>query len=129
MAAFLSHKAYIVADGVYSGVPDEETPIPTDNSECMNHSCNPSCWFDGDDKMVATRDIQAGEEVCYDYATSEAEESTHFPMNCCCGQQECRKVIRGDDYKNRQFQEKYKGHFTSFIQSKIDRYSNNNSNS
>ena len=45
----------------------------------MNHSCDPTCWFTDEDPevMVACRDIQEGEEITYDYATSETINSFH----------------------------------------------------
>lgn len=38
----------------------------------INHSCRPNCWFEIADKTIrirASRSIQAGEELTYDYAT------------------------------------------------------------
>jgi len=93
--------------------------IPTDQSEYMNHSCEPNCWFEGDDKMTATRDIQIGEEICYEYATSESlGDSAHVPMKCLCGKPSCRGNISGEEYLDAKFQEKYNGHFSSYVVTK-----------
>jgi SET domain-containing protein len=38
----------------------------------INHSCTPNCWFQVVDKTIwirASRNIRAGEELTYDYAT------------------------------------------------------------
>ena len=38
----------------------------------INHSCTPNCWFEVVDKTIwirASRRIQTGEELTYDYAT------------------------------------------------------------
>ena len=38
----------------------------------INHSCTPNCWFEVVDKTIwirASRKIQPGEELTYDYAT------------------------------------------------------------
>ena len=38
----------------------------------INHSCTPNCWFDVVDRTIwirASRRIEAGEELTYDYAT------------------------------------------------------------
>jgi SET domain-containing protein len=38
----------------------------------INHSCTPNCWFEVVDQTIwirASRFIQAGEELTYDYAT------------------------------------------------------------
>lgn len=37
-------------------------------------SCDPNCWWMPDKTMIATRHIAKGEEVCYDYATSESDK-------------------------------------------------------
>jgi SET domain-containing protein len=47
----------------------------------MNHSCGPTCVFvaGGEEYtgvMVATRDLFPGEEITYDYCTSEDCELT-----------------------------------------------------
>ena len=47
--------------------------IVSDQSEYMNHSCNPNTWWEGDDKLVAREYITKGEEVTYDYATAEID--------------------------------------------------------
>ena len=38
----------------------------------INHACRPNCWFEVVDKTIwirASRNIRAGEELTYDYAT------------------------------------------------------------
>ena len=47
----------------------------------INHSCNPSCRIDGI-SVVAMRNIKAGEEITFDYA-SEGELASPFTCNCC----------------------------------------------
>jgi SET domain-containing protein len=63
----------------------------------LNHSCEPNCeaveeWGDDDQiilKIVATRDIRAGQEVFIDYALMlEAEDDD--PYRCLCGTRTCR---------------------------------------
>ena len=51
-----------------------------DISNFMNHSADPTCWFvDGgveyEGVMVATRDLRPGDEITFDYATSEGVKS------------------------------------------------------
>src|SRR4029079_16696911 len=39
----------------------------------INHACAPNCWFEVVDKTIwirASRRIEAGEEITYDYATA-----------------------------------------------------------
>lgn len=71
------------------------------------------------DVMVARRDIKKGEELYYDYATSESND--YMYMDCLCGAPQCRKVITGKDYRLPQLQELYKGHFLPYLQRKMDK--------
>jgi hypothetical protein len=68
--------------------------------------------------MIAMRDIKKGEEICYDYALTEAHE--HFQINCLCGRALCRKNVTGNDWKLPQLQEKYGRHFMPHILDMID---------
>lgn len=43
----------------------------------INHSCTPNCWYEIVDKTIwirASRNIAAGEELTFDYATEGAKE-------------------------------------------------------
>ena len=97
-------RAYIVQEGIYSGIPDSSH----DDAECMNHSCEPNCiWYGNDEEMIAGRDIAEGEEITYDYATSEVEGSFHLPMKCLCSTPSCRGMIEPTDYLKPWYMEKY----------------------
>jgi len=89
---------------------------------CFNHSCNPSLGVKGQRTTVALRGIEAGEELTLDYAmisTNEPFFLFRYRFNCLCGFRNCRKVITGDDWKRKDLQEKYAGHFSSYIADKI----------
>ncbi len=58
----------------------------------MNHHCDPNSAIRGLD-VVALRTIEEGEEITYDYATTEAEMAE--PFLCQCGSPKCRGQIRG----------------------------------
>lgn len=119
--AVVALTAYIISDNVWSCVPPEMADS-ADDGEYMNHSCDPGCEWVNDNLMVATRDIEVGEEVCYDYATSEvANLSPHLPFaKCLCGAAKCRGKVTGDDWRLPELQRLYKGKFTSYVQSLID---------
>jgi hypothetical protein len=91
---------------------------PLDPSNCMNHSCDPTSWF-VDEKahlMTACRDIQAGEEVTYDYATSETLNSFHAKWDCRCGGKNCRgKIVTGKEAADEAFVERYWGHLAPHV--------------
>lgn len=87
-----------------------------EDSDYINHSCDPNCGFNGTLKIVAMRDIQEGEEITIDYAMSE---SSQYQMKCHCGNVNCRKVISGDDWKNKKLQQKYKDYFSKYLQKRM----------
>ncbi|KAE9549886.1 hypothetical protein FO519_006891 [Halicephalobus sp. NKZ332] len=58
-----------------------------------------------DDTVIANRDIQPGEEVTYDYATTEV--TLPLTMECHCGTSSCRKVVTNLDHRDPAWQAKY----------------------
>jgi hypothetical protein len=115
--------AYEVSPGIMNAPRidlDWETEIPRELMEdfCINHSCNANVWFHPtENKFLARRDIKEGEEVTYDYGTTECNPK--WGMNCLCGLSCCRGRITGDDWKNAEFRERFKGHFFGGVQAKI----------
>jgi SET domain-containing protein len=89
-----------------------------DLSDCANHSCNPNAGLRGQITLVAMRDIQAGEEVCFDYAMSDGHPD--FYMKCACGQPNCRGAVTGNDWKIQNLQDRYAGYFMPYLQRRID---------
>lgn len=60
----------------------------------VNHSCEPNVLVDRERMVfVARRDIEAGEELTFDYCTTEDDLAAPFP--CRCGAPTCYGVIRG----------------------------------
>lgn len=82
----------------------------------LNHSCNPNCGIQDTLKFVAMRDIAAGEELTIDYAIME---SSDYSFECKCGNENCRKIITGNDWKIKELQEKYDGYFSDYLQQRI----------
>jgi SET domain-containing protein len=59
----------------------------------VNHSCEPNAGFlEGDLVLYGLRDIDTGEEICWDYSTSISQPG--WSMECRCGSLRCRGVIR-----------------------------------
>ncbi len=59
----------------------------------INHSCAPNCETDEIDErvwIIALRDIQAGEELTYDYNLYDGDESE---ARCNCGASTCRTTM------------------------------------
>ena len=57
----------------------------------LNHSCEPNLAICGEREFVALRDIEAGEELTFDYAITEDE--LHWRMTCHCGTPSCRSTV------------------------------------
>jgi len=87
----------------------------------VNHSCDPTCGFKGQITMVSMRNIEAGEEITFDYAMSDVgvTQEEWQPMNCLCKAPTCRNQITGDDWKLPHLQKKYKGYFSSYVNNLI----------
>ena len=85
----------------------------------INHSCEPNVGVKGSVTFVAMRDIEAGEEIAFDYCMTEA--FYYYRLKCFCGAKSCRALITGSDWKRPGLQQKYRGYFSGYIQKKIDR--------
>jgi hypothetical protein len=82
-----------------------------------NHSCDPNIGIQGQIVFVALRDIQLGEELTHDWATTDDDT---YEMPCNCGAQHCRGVITGQDWRRKDLQAKYRGYIAWYLQRKID---------
>lgn len=62
----------------------------------LNHSCEPNVGVVTPEAdvvaVVAMRDIIAGEELTFDYSTTECDPL--WEMSCTCGSVRCRRIIR-----------------------------------
>jgi len=116
--------AYEVSPGIMNAPRidlDWEKDIPKELMEdfFINHSCNASVWFHPtENKFLARRDIKKGEEVTYDYGTTECNPK--WTMDCRCALDCCRGRITGDDWKDPEFRGRFKGHFFGGVQQKIN---------
>jgi hypothetical protein len=82
-----------------------------------NHSCDPNAWHDGTFEIVSRRAIGAGEEVTIDYATESGAPG--FSMECWCGAAMCRGVVTSEDWRIRELQDRYKGHWVAPLERRI----------
>ncbi len=103
-----------IGEGLFIG------PVTEDEREgsmiFSNHSCEPNVGVRGEITFVALRDIAAGEELTHDWATTDDDD---YELECLCGAPACRKVITGQDWRRRDLQEKYRGHFSTYLADKI----------
>ena len=89
-----------------------------DDCEMFNHCCDANAGVKGQNLLFARRNIKAGEEICFDYETTDTEGLNFV---CRCGSPVCRGRITGQSWKNPAFQKQCKGFFSWYIQQKIDR--------
>lgn len=83
-----------------------------------NHSCEPNIGVQGQIVFVAMRDIDAGEELTHDWATTDDDA---YEMECNCGAASCRKIITGQDWRRKDLQERYADHMSWYLVEKTRR--------
>jgi len=87
--------------------------LPEGLSRDVNHSCDPNTWWVNNHALAARRDIEADEEVTYDYATCDIDLA--FSMKCSCGAADCRGVITNRDYLDLGWQKRYGAHLPEHV--------------
>jgi len=106
-----------VGEGLYLAArldPQEE-----DLTDYINHSCDPNVWMSDAVTLSARRFIAAGEELTIDYCLFEGDED-HVPAwTCRCGSAHCRGRFTGRDWRRADLQERYRGHFSPFVEARI----------
>jgi hypothetical protein len=87
----------------------------------LNHSCNPNCYIDFNGiRLTALRPIKAGEELTYNYNTTEYDlvnsEAPSF-FKCSCDSKDCYEIIKGFKYLKQK--EKIKPFLSPFLKKKF----------
>jgi hypothetical protein len=85
----------------------------------MNHSCDPTTWWAGSITLVARRDIEAGEEITYDYSTADLDHI--FEMKCTCGSPRCRGTVSNRDHLDPEWQAQYGSNLPPHMLDAIER--------
>ena len=93
-------------------VPDSLSPV-----DFINHSCEPNACISGQIVLVAARDIPAGEEICYDYATTDG--SAYDEFDCRCGSRRCRGRVTSEDWRKPELWQRYGSAFSPYLQRRI----------
>lgn len=102
----------IAGQGLFTAAAIAAGEPVADAADAANHSCDPNLWWSGDE-LVALREIAAGEELTYDYAT-DGPAGVLGPgalLRCNCGSMRCRGLIEADDRQIPELQRRYAGHF------------------
>ncbi|HEV2763869.1 MAG TPA: methyltransferase domain-containing protein [Pyrinomonadaceae bacterium] len=87
---------------------------PPEPGDYVCHSCDPNAGLAGQITLVALRDIEPGEEVCFDYAMSDCSDYDEF--ECACGSPGCRLRVTGEDWRRPDLQARYAGSFSPYLQ-------------
>ena len=111
------HSVAAIGEGLYLAAGPGEPESPDD---FMNHSCDPDVWMDDEVTLATMRDIRAGEELTADYAMWSTDPNWTLPSPCGCGSPLCRRAVTGNDWKLKDPQERYRGHFSPFINHRIN---------
>jgi hypothetical protein len=86
-------------------------------ADWINHSCDPNAGMCGQITVVALKNIEPGEEVCYDYAMCDGSTVDEFA--CVCGTKLCRGHVSGSDWKRPELQARYRGYFSPYLERRI----------
>ncbi len=86
----------------------------------LNHSCQPNTWIDLLGMCVrALRDIEQGEELTFNYLTTEYE--LHNSFHCDCGAPQCFGTIRGFKYLTHKQQLALKPYLVPYLRARLSR--------
>ncbi len=88
-----------------------------DPADYYNHSCDPNAGLDGQICLVAMRDIQPNEEICFDYAMCDSSPYDEF--ECHCGAKSCRHKVTGNDWQIPELHIRYEGYFMPYLKHRI----------
>ena len=111
---------WAVQGGLYLALRNTDPEDSLD--EYLNHSCDANTWLAGETKLVARREIAAGEEITLDQGTWNFDEAeyAHDGTTCTCGGVGCRGVLTENDWQRPDVQARYRGHFHPLVQTMID---------
>jgi hypothetical protein len=110
-----------IGEGLYLGEEMSDEPYQPGPDHYLNHSCDPNVWMVDEVTLAARRDIAKGEELTADYALWEEDENYVMRWTCECGSPLCRGRVTGRDWRLPQLRERYRGHFSPFINDRIAR--------
>lgn len=83
----------------------------------INHSCDPTGYWSDYGVLTARRDISPGDEITYDYSTSDITLS--YSMECLCKTPHCRGTVTNREYLDPAFQARYEGQLAGHVQEAI----------
>lgn len=120
-ADYIRYYTYMLDDDLFQVPKYYKTREITEDCLRFNHSCDSNCGFDDDAEefVIATRDIEAGEELTYHYGLMDSENSLWVGLVCKCGAKNCSGVLKFDFWRDPKWQEKYEKYAGGHIKQKI----------
>ena len=111
------HSVAEIGEGLYLAASPGEPDSPDD---FMNHSCDPSVWLADEVTLVTMQDITAGEELTADYVMWRTDPNWTLRRPCNRGSRLCRRSVTGNDWRLKDLQSRYRGHFSPYINDRIN---------
>lgn len=87
---------------------------PSNPGYYINHSCQPNAGLKDVASVYAIKDIAKDEEIVFDYSTSE--EDPFWQMECNCGAENCRVIIKNIQSLSQQTFNSYLPFITDYFQ-------------
>jgi len=89
----------------------------------LNHSCEPNCYIGWENlNLIALRDIQIGEELSFNYNTSEYDlinSATPSSFKCKCNSKDCISEIKGFKYLTIEQKNKIQKFISPFLKNRF----------
>lgn len=92
-----------------------EPPWP--DADRVNHSCDPNGVLRDARALEARRPIARGEEITFDYATSDSTPYDEFP--CRCGAALCRGRVSAEDWRRGELWRRYGGRYSPYLRRRV----------
>jgi len=90
----------------------------------LNHSCEPNCYIDWQNlNLIALKDIQIGEELSFNYNTSEydlIDIVQNCSFKCNCGSKNCIGEVKGFKYLSAEQKKKIQKFISPFLKKKFE---------
>ena len=88
------------------------------DADYVNHSCDPNCGIVGSVLLVTMRDVEAGEELCFDYAMTDSDDYDEFDV-LVRHRDRCRGVVTGADWKEPELRDRYAGWYSTYLERRL----------